>query len=184
MISLPHALPFVRFGSSSYALCDRQWLSDVMHNATRSTDLPLWIAEDLTRGVEIYLSDHYASSTIESSELFERIAATLKALGLNQVAEHIEEVPPPVRISLTELARQSGSAYELRFFCLLSENIRSAVVSGTPTIEFHGLMNAAKKLTLSNKWSPKCTALKEEIETAVKQELSDAPPQLKWAIIS
>jgi hypothetical protein len=109
MISLPHALPYIRIGSSSLALCESDWLAETLSNAASGTDVPDWMARDISRGVESYLANHFHGTVIDSADLFARIEKTLMSLGLDHVAAKIDRTPPPVRISLTDLARRAGS---------------------------------------------------------------------------
>ncbi|HRQ91193.1 MAG TPA: hypothetical protein PLA50_20555, partial [Bacteroidia bacterium] len=146
MISLPHALPYIRIGRSSLALCEPEWLSDTLTNAADGTDLPAWMAQDISRGVEHYLMNHYKGTVIDSDDLFERIVRTLSSLGLDHVAAKIDKTPPPVRISLNELARRAGAGYELVFFRLLEDQLKAAANGGATVVEVHGLQSSVRRL--------------------------------------
>lgn len=167
MISLPHALPYIRIGRSSLALCEAGWLNKTLTNAASGTDLPEWIALDISRGVERYLADHYKGSVIDSDDLFARIEKTLQSLGLDHVAARIDKTPPPVRISLSELARRAGAGYELAFFNLLEEQLRSAANGGATVVEVHGLRNGVRRLVATKKWTSRCERLMGEITAFV-----------------
>lgn len=163
MIALPHSLPYVRIGGRSLALCQSEWLSQTLDKAASGAGIPRWFAEDISRGVENYLANHYPGSVIDSEELFDRIEKTLSGLGLRDMAEQLDRTPPPVRISLSELARRAGAGYELAFFALLDEQLRSAATGGAPRIEIHGLRPCVKRLSSAKKWTPRCEQLKREI---------------------
>lgn len=163
MIALPQAMPFIRIGSSSLALCQADWITETLTKATAGTDVPSWMAEDISKGVERFLTHHYRGSVIGSEELFDRIEKTLSNLGLDEVADNIDKTPPPVRISLSELARRAGSGYELAFFQLLDDQLRSAASGGASRVECHGLRTCVKRLSSSKKWSRRCDVLQSEI---------------------
>jgi hypothetical protein len=169
MIALPHALPYIRIGSSSLALCESDWLTETFTNAASGTDVPDWMARDISRGVESFLMKHYKGTVIDSEDLFARIEKTLTSLGLNHVAAKINKTLPPVRISLNELARRAGAGYELAFFHLLEEQLKSAATGGATTVECHGLRNSVRRLTSTKKWSGRCEVLKTEITDFVDQ---------------
>lgn len=169
MIALPQAMPFIRIGDTSLALCRTDWLTQTLTNATQGTDVPGWMAEDISRGVESFLTKHYKGTVIDSDDLFARIEKTLANLGLNDVAANIDKTPPPVRVSLSELARRAGSGYELAFFQLLEEQLRSATAGGAHRVECHGMKNCVRRLSSSKKWSQRCDQLQDEIISFVDQ---------------
>ncbi len=174
MISLPHALPYIRIGTSSLALCEPEWLSDTLANAVSGTDVPAWMAHDISRGVESFLANHYKGSVIDSDDLFARIEKTLASLGLGHVAAKIDKTPPPVRISVSELARRAGSGYELAFFRLLEEEILSAAAGGANLVEVHALGKGVRRLVATKKWTGRCETLKREITAFVRETLDRA----------
>jgi len=180
MIALPQAMPYVRIGRSSLALCQSEWLTRTLTEATRGTEIPPWFARDLSRGVESYLANHYPGSVIDSEELFDRIEKTLSDLGLRDMAANLDRTPPPLRISLNELARRAGAGYELAFFALLDEQLRSAASGGAPRVEIHGLRPCVKRLSATKKWSRRCDQLMREITEFVGNRGSaTASPELR-----
>lgn len=174
MIALPHALPFIRIGKASLALCQREWLTKTLTDAANGTDIPLWLAEDISKGVENFLANHYPGSVIDSEELFDKIDATLSKLGLDHVADRLDKTPPPVRISLSELARRAGNGYELVFFTLLEEQVRSAASGGVPQVECYGLEKCVRQLSSARKWSRRCELLQNEITAFLEEERRQA----------
>lgn len=187
MIALPHALPYIRIGETSLALCQKDWLTETLTNAADGTDLPTWMAEDISRGVESFLINHYKGTVIDSEDLFARIEKTLASLGLKHVAAKIDKTPPPVRLSLNELARRAGSGFELSFFTLLEEQVRAAAIGGASRIECHGIRACARRLTCSKKWSGKCELLKTEIIDYLNQlgtRMSWIRPEMELVIMS
>tara|TARA_R110000850_G_scaffold76640_1_gene166317 strand:- start:1483 stop:2046 length:564 start_codon:yes stop_codon:yes gene_type:complete len=187
MIALPQALPFIRIGSASLALCQKDWLTETLTNATRGTDVPAWLAEDISRGVERFLSNHYKGTVIDSDELFARIEKTLSQFGLSDVAENIDKTPPPVRISLSELARRAGTGYELVFFQLLQDQLSSATTGGVLRVECHGIKPCVKRLVSTKKWSKRCDHLKDEITDFLNQardQASTIRPEMSFMIAS
>jgi len=174
MIALPNELPFIRIGRASLALCQSDWITKTITDAVDGTDVPRWLAEDISRGVEHFLMNHYKGTVIDSEEFFKKIDATLSNLGLQEVAENIDKTPPPVRISLSELARRAGTGYELAFFRLLERQFRSAADGGANRVECHGLKNCVRQLSSSKKWSRRCEQLQSEITVFLNQEKTQA----------
>ena len=187
MIALPQALPFIRIGNASLALCQKDWITKTLTNATQGTNVPEWLAEDISRGVERFLSNHYKGTVIDSEEFFERIEKTLSQFGLSDVAENIDKTPPPVRISLNELARRAGTGYELIFFQLLQEQLESAKQGGVHHVECHGIKPCVKRLIATKKWSKKCDSLRDEITDFLNQakaQASAVSPEMTFMVAS
>lgn len=170
MIALPTEFPFIRVSRGNLAKCEPSWLQETLRRAASAADMPAWLAEDVSKGVEAYLRHHYPGTVIEMSELFERIRSTLASLGLEDLAAHIAEIPPPVKISLSHLARRAGPGYELAFFQLLKDQVRSAADGGTRYLLCYGLRPCVKRLATTEKWSPRCRRLEAEIKAFLEHE--------------
>lgn len=187
MIALPQALPYIRIGSDSLAVCRTDWLTHTLTKATAGTSVPEWMAEDISRGVENFLTKHYKGTVIDSEDLFDRIEKTLANLGLDEVAANIDKTPPPVRVSLSELARRAGTGYELAFFQLLEEQLRSAASGGANRIECHGMRKCVRHLASSRKWSSRCDLLEREIVSFVdltREKVASHRPEITLLIAS
>lgn len=185
MIALPAALPLIRISQENLALCEPAWLQETLKHAACAAEVPEWLAEDVSKGVECYLKNHYPGTVIEVGDLFDRIRSTLNNLGLTDLATHLNDAPPPIRISLTELARKAGPGFELGFFQLLSRQFRSAADCGARQLVCYGLKASVKKLATAEKWSPRCRRLEAEIRDFLLCEhraLCDDIPDLRLAI--
>ncbi|NNE94328.1 MAG: hypothetical protein HKN23_21985 [Verrucomicrobiales bacterium] len=174
MIALPAAKPLIRFGSEQLAVYESAWLTKTLTDATDGTNIPSWMAEDLSKGVEAYLEHHYPGSVIDSDELFSRIRDTLEKVGLTEVAENLEQSLPPVKISLTELANRAGSGFELAFFQMLESRVQDAAENGAGAVECYGLESCVKQLASAKKWTGECEQLKTEITAFLDQKLTKA----------
>ena len=169
MISLPHHLPFVRIGANSLTVFQEDWLDQIIVEAAANSQIPEWLANDISRGVCQYLENSYEGSVIDLDELYAKVKGTLIRLGLPHVAQHLEMSPPPLRISLTDLARRAGGSYELAFFQLLEDKCKDALDSGASFIELHGLVNCVKTLTGARRWSSHSDVLRFEIEKRIDE---------------
>lgn len=169
MIALPHHLPFVKVGSNTITPCQDHWLDQVIIEASSESNVPEWFAADISKGIQQYLQNSYEGTVIETEELFTKISSTLNQIGLPDVAENMDRTPPPLRISLTDLARRAGEAYELAFFQLFEERCQDAIDSGATCIEFHGLLTCVRLLRGSRKWSMSADKLRKEIESRIDE---------------
>lgn len=169
MIAIPHHLPFVRVGENSLAPCKDDWIEQLMLDATHDTNVPQWLALDISEGIQQYLKENYQGTVIESDELFLKISQTLTGIGMAEIAEKIDRSPPPIRISLSDLARRAGESYELAFFQLLEDKCQEVLDSGVCFVECHGLVNCVRTLKGSRRWNMSAEALKKEIEVRIDE---------------
>ena len=185
MIALPAALPLIRVGRENLALCEPLWLSEKIKKAAAAASVPEWLAIDIANGIETYLKFHYPGTVIDMPDLISRIRKTLGQLGLDGFAAHLSEAAPPVRISLTDLARRSGAGFELLFFELLKNHFRSAATGGARQLICYGLRGCVLKLTGASKWSIRCERLEKEITSFLWHEhdrLACQMPELTLSI--
>ncbi len=185
MIALPAEFPFIRISEENLALCEPAWLQKTLKHAANAAEMPEWLAEDVSKGVESYLKNHYPGTVIEVGDLFDRIRSTLNDLGLTNLAEHLSDEAPPIKISLTEIARRAGPGFELAFFQLLRRQFQAATDGGARQLVCYGLRPCVKKLATSKKWTVRCRKLEAEIREFLNHEhsrLCDDIPELSMAI--
>ncbi len=169
MISLPHHLPLVRVGSNCLAVCDDDWLEDKILDAAEGTDLPQWKVEAISKGVYRFLSKSYKGTVIESDELIALIARLLESTGLGHVAARIDNSPPTVRISLSDLARRAGSTHDLAFFQLLEDKCREVLESGASSVICSGMERCIATLRSNRRWNMSDESLQQEIESRIDE---------------
>ncbi len=185
MIALPAEFPLIRISQENLAPCDPAWLQETLRRAAQAAHVPECLAQSVSEGVAFYLKNQFPGTVIEVDDLFARIRSTLNAVGLAQLSEHLADAPPPVRISLTELARRAGPGYELAFFHLLRRQFHSAADGGVRQLVCYGLRGSVKQLATAKKWSPRCRRLESEITEFLHHEhrrVCDHVPDLTLAI--
>ncbi|MCB1076592.1 MAG: hypothetical protein KDM63_13330 [Verrucomicrobiae bacterium] len=163
MIALPADMPLIRVSQETLALCEPAWLSETLKTAAAAADVPEWLADDVSKGIESYLKNHFPGTVIDMPDLFARIKKTLGQLGLVDFAAQLSEAAPPVRISLPDLARRAGPGFELMFFELLKQRFRAAADGGTQRLTCYGLDRCVRQLATCKKWTGRCETLKGEI---------------------
>ncbi|MBL9155091.1 MAG: hypothetical protein JNK37_21595 [Verrucomicrobiales bacterium] len=185
MIALPADMPLIRISRENLALCEPQWLRDMLKAAAKAADVPDWLADDVCKGIESYLKNHYPGTVIDLPDLFVRIKRTLGQLGLGDFAAQVNEAAPPVRISLPDLARRAGPGFELLFFELLKNRFREAADGGARRLICYGLRPCVKQLATATKWTVRCGRLETEIMAFLAHEhsrLADHLPELTLSI--
>ncbi|MGI9239217.1 MAG: hypothetical protein ACR2RV_00360, partial [Verrucomicrobiales bacterium] len=186
MICLPSQLPLLRFGNFEVVQYDARWLEDsIMAAAERAGHEDWWIATDIAKGIIEYLRQRYPSNTISVEELYEKISRALDVLGWDDVAAELQVGPPPLRISLAEIAKEAGDGFELAFFQLLRERLAETCVTGAQQVQCYGLKPGVKILRRARRWGGRCQILAEEIAEFLRAELKtygDWTPQMSLVL--
>jgi len=171
MIALPSSLPLIKISPDNLAACDAEWLRRNLRDAATRAEVPEWFADDVVSGVITFLRNHYEGTTISIESLYDRIRCTLENLGLDDLAEELTPVAPPLRISLMDLAKKAGDGYELAFFQLLEQRFASATNNGVENVYFYGLRNCVQRLTSLRRWTRRCESLQDEITHFLEHEV-------------
>ena len=184
MIALSNNLPVVRFEDGEIIEFDRHWLCGLLGTAaTRAGYQKWWLAPHVTLSVANYLEQDFNRPTIGISELEKAVRSVLQVIGYADVADQFAVTPPPARISLEEIARDAGHAYELGFFKLLRSRVREALETRQGRVEICDARRGIKLLRRAKSWSRDCSGLLEEVVTVVRGEaghLRDAAVQIQF----
>jgi len=98
----------------------------------------------------------------------------LKVIGYKEIIPHFAPSPPPISISLFEIAEQAGTGYELAFFDLLEKRIHTLIETGADNLQLCSLQTCVKHLRGVKTWTRACDALREEIVCFVREKLTSA----------
>jgi hypothetical protein len=85
----------------------------------------------------------------------------LEAIGYKEICRHFTPAPPPVSISLVEIAYCAGAGYELAFFGLLEKRIDALIEAGADNLRLSSLQLCVKHLRGTKTWTRACDALRE-----------------------
>lgn len=164
MICLPAQMPLLLVGTKEVVHYEKEWLEEAISRAAlEAGHEKWWFAEDVAKGMILYLQKRFRRNTITLQELFDKIAKTLTTIGFQDVADKLQPTPPPLRISLIDLAREAGSGYELVFFELLRRQLSDLESIGAGQIDCSGLKRCVKHLRGTKRWSKDCDLLEKEI---------------------
>jgi len=174
MICLPSQLPLLRFQSFEVVQYDARWLEDsIVAAAERAGHEDWWIAADIAKGIIEYLRLRYPRNTITVEELYAKIGKALEVLGWDDIAAKLQVEPPPLRISLAEIAQEAGDGFELAFFRILRERLAETCVTGSQQVQCYGLKQGVKTLSRARRWGDRCQRLAEEISEFLRAELAN-----------
>ncbi len=164
MISLPSRLPLLLVGPGESTTYEKQWVVDAIESAARAAGHKdgWWFAPDIARSLLVYLEDRYQGSTVTIEDLAARIRHTLKSIGFHDIGQNLALQPPPLTLSLRDLASESSGS-PLHFFSLLDSRLRELSSLGVRHLCLTNTKPGVKFLTNSRHWSPRCQQLESEI---------------------
>ena len=176
MIAFRNNLPVVRFEDGLVMDFDGRWLSEALAlAATRCGYQKWWLVEHVTQTVLAYLRHDFEAPAISPEQLRTAVRSVLQVIGYADVADHFEPLPPPIRLSLADIAREAGAGYELLFFRLLQAELRAIADSPSVRVELFDLNSCVKMLRSAKNWRRDCTGLRTEIVRFVREELDSSP---------
>jgi hypothetical protein len=178
MIAFVDGLPVVRFPEGEVAAFREEWLTRALSDAARRAGYPeWWLAEHVARSVTEYLSGGFGENVLDVQRLAIAVREILEVIGYGDVGPHFRPEPPPVAISLLDLAREAGAGFELAFFDLLSQRLRHNLSKGARELRLHGLERCVKHLSTKRVWSRHCDALRVEIVSFVRDQIDAVAPR-------
>ncbi len=182
MIAFKDNLPALRFDDDRVMELEQRWLSEgIARAAARAGYQKWWLTSHVTETVMTYFRNDFEAPTLGLAQLKTAVQSVLQVIGYADVASHFEPMPPPVRVSLAQLARKADTGYELAFFQLLREELRQIVQSSSLRVEFFDLNRCVKMLRSAKNWRADCNGLRAEIVRYVRSELdaSNRPLELQ-----
>ena len=175
MVAFKEEFPYLKAESGQLFEFDCGWLREAITRAAQQAGYPSWwLTDHVTESIAFYLRLRNDESFVAFSQLSQTVRYVLKVIGYNEIGPHFAPSPPPVTISLFEIAVAAGAGYELAFFEMLARRIELLLQTGVNRIEFIALGAAAKHLRCTRVWSRACDTLRTEIVCFVREKLSAA----------
>jgi hypothetical protein len=175
MIAFKDNLPVIQLASGQAIAFERDWLVlSLAHAAQRAGYGKWWLAEHVAESVTTYLRDQREVTVLPVEKLTKAVQSVLQVIGYAEVGQHFIPVPPKVRISLVELAREAGTGYELAFFDRLGRCLQELLRENNTHFELLGLEPCVKILRARKVWSRDCDALRAEIVSFAREQTGTA----------
>ena len=111
-------------------------------------------------------------TVVAFTQLQETVQYVLKAIGYKEIIPHFRPAPPPISISLIDIAYAAGSGYELAFFDLLEKRLASLIETGVDNLQLCSLQPCVKHLRCTKMWTRACDSLREEIVCFIRERLT------------
>src|SRR2546423_1880638 len=122
-------------------------------------------------------------NVVAFKQLQETVQYVLKAIGYKEIIPYFAPAPPPISISLVDIAHQAGSGYELAFFDLLEKRLNGLIETGVDNLQLCSLQPCVKHLRCTRVWTRACDALREEIVCFIRERLpSTTSERLKCSL--
>jgi hypothetical protein len=175
MVAFKEEFPYLRADSGQLFEFNRDWLHAAITRAADKAGYPSWwLTDHVTESIAFYLRLRNDESFVAFSQLSQTVRYVLKVIGYKEIIPYFSPAPPPISISLLDLAHEAGTGYELAFFDLLEKRILQLLETGTDSLHLCSLQTGVKYLRRTKVWSRACDALREEIVCFVREKLTSS----------
>src|SRR5919205_3210314 len=140
MVAFKEEFPYLRCDSGQLFEFDREWLHAAITRAASEAGYPSWwLTDHVTESIAFYLRLRTDECVVAFSQLSQTVQYVLKVIGYKEIIPHFAPAPPPISLSLVEIAEAAGAGYELAFFDGLEKRISALVETGTDSLQLVGL---------------------------------------------
>src|SRR5438034_3000595 len=173
MVAFKEEFPYLRTESGQLFEFNRDWLYAAITRAADEAGYPSWwLTDHLTESIAFYLRLRNDENVVAFSQLSQTVRYVLEVIGYKEIAPHFAPSPPPISISLVDIAHEAGTGYELAFFDLLEKRINGLIRTGADNVQLCLLQSCVKHLRGEKMWTRSCDALREEIVCFVREKLA------------
>jgi hypothetical protein len=173
MVAFKEEFPYLRTDSGQLFEFNRDWLHAAITRAADEAGYPSWwLTDHVTESIAFYLRLRNDESVVAFSQLSQTVRYVLKVIGYKEIIPHFAPSPPPICVSLADIALEAGAGYELAFFDLLEKRIDALMATGVDNLQLCSLQPCVKHLRGVKTWTRGCDALREEIVCFVREKLT------------
>src|SRR4030095_2670218 len=124
MVAFKEEFPYLRTESGQLFEFNRDWLHSAITRAADKAGYPSWwLTDHVTESIAFYLRLRTDESVVAFSQLSQTVRYVLKVIGYKEIIPHFKPGPPPISVSLYEIAEAAADGYELAFFDLLEKRV-------------------------------------------------------------
>jgi hypothetical protein len=173
MVAFKEEFPYLRTTSGQLFEFNRDWLHAAITRAADEAGYPgWWLTDHVTESIAFYLHLRNDENVVAFSQLSQTVRDVLAAIGYKEIGPHFTPAPPPVSVSLLDIAHCAGAGYELAFFGLLERRIDALIEAGADNLQLSSLQFCVKHLRGTKTWTRACDVLREEIVCFVREKLA------------
>src|SRR6266403_4220753 len=181
MVAFKEEFPYLRTNSGQLFEFSRDWLHAALTRAADEAGYPSWwLTDHVTESIAFYLHLRNDESVVAFNQLSQTVRDVLAAIGYKEIGPHFTPAPPPICISLLDIAHCAGASYELAFFALLEKRISALIDAGADNLRLSSLQLCVKHLRGTKTWTRACDALREEIVCFVRDKLAFATDRARF----
>src|SRR3954467_8524566 len=157
MVAFKEEFPYLRCDSGQLFEFDRNWLHAAINRAADQAGYPSWwLTEHVTESIAFYLHLRNDENVVAFKQLQETVQYVLKAIGYKEIIPYFAPAPPPISISLVDIAHQAGSGYELAFVDLLEKGLSPRIEAGGDNLRLTALYAWVKHVRCTKVWTRAC----------------------------
>ena len=173
MVAFKEEFPYLRCDSGQLFEFNQTWLREAITRAADQAGYPSWwLTDHITESIAFYLRLRNDEPVVPISQLSQTVRYVLKVIGYKEIIPYFSPSPPPISVSLLEIAQAAGTGYELAFFDGLEKRIDALVNTGTDSLQLCGLQAGVKHLRGAKMWTRACDTLREEVVCFVREKLA------------
>jgi hypothetical protein len=173
MVAFKEEFPYLRCDSGQLFEFNRDWLHAAITRAADQAGYPSWwLTDHVTESIAFYLRLRNDENVVAFSQLSQTVRYVLKVIGYKEIIPFFTPSPPPISISLLEIAHQANTGYELAFFDLLEKRINVLLETGVDNLQLCSLPACVKYLRRTKVWTRACDSLREEIVCFIRERLA------------
>jgi hypothetical protein len=185
MVAFKEEFPYLRCDSGHLFEFNRDWLHAAITQAADKAGYPSWwLTDHVTESIAFYLRLRNDEAVVAFSQLSQTVRYVLNVIGYKEIIPYFAPAPPPISVSLVEIADQAGTGYELAFFDLLEKRIQALLEAGADSLHLCSLQAGVKHLRGTKVWTRACDSLRQEIVCFVREKLvsADGPSRLDCSL--
>jgi hypothetical protein len=173
MVAFKEEFPYLRCDSGQLFEFNRDWLHAAITRAADQAGYPSWwLTDHVTESIAFYLHLRNGENVVAFSQLSQTVRYVLKVIGYKEIIPYFAPAPPPISISLLDIAHQAGTGYELVFFDLLEKRINALIETGVDNLHLCSLHPCVKYLQRTKVWTRACDSVREEIVNFIRERLT------------
>ncbi len=173
MVAFKEEFPYLRCASGQLFEFNQKWLHAAITRAADKAGYPSWwLTDHITESITFYLRLRNDEPVVPFDQLSQTVRYVLKVIGYKEIIPHFSPTPPPIAVSLVEIAEAAGAGYELAFFDGLEKRITALVSTGTDSLQLFGLHACVKHLRGAKTWTRACDTLRAEVVCFVREKLA------------
>jgi hypothetical protein len=173
MVAFKEEFPYLRCDSGQLFEFNRDWLHAAITRAADKAGYPRWwLTDHVTESIAFYLRLRNDENVVAFSQLAQTVQYVLKIIGYKEIIPYFTPAPPPISISLLDIADEAGTGYELAFFDLLEKRIQGLLETGVDNLKVCSLHGCVKHLHGVKIWTRACDSLREEIVCFIRERLT------------